>query len=464
MPAPTPPTGPAPAATPAAAAAALNPAELLRSRQYIVILLLSAIVGVPISLAAYGFIQLVDVIQTGLYDHLPHVFGYQSAPDWWAIPLLAVSGLAVGASITYLPGTGGHSPADGLQTGGPQPIELFGVLAAAIAGLGLGIVLGPEAPLLALGGGLGALAVHLAKRDAPPMASTVIAAAGSFAALGTIFGSPLIAAFFLMEAVGVGGQLLSLILVPGLLASGIGAMVFIGMGRWTGLGSSTLSLPGLPAYPHPTFVQLLWALAIGLVSAVLATGIRRMGLYLRTFTAPRMLTLTPVAGVAVGVLALVFAVITHKGITPVLFSGQSYLGTLVGHAATWSVGALLVLMVCKGLAYGISLSSFRGGPVFPSLLLGAAIGLVFSHLPGMSIVPAIAAGIGGMGAAMLRLPLASAMLAILLLAQDALAVSPIVIVSVVAAYVLGAWIAPKPAAPPPAPSPATTPSPAPAGG
>jgi H+/Cl- antiporter ClcA len=168
--------------------------------------------------------------------------------------------------------------------------------------------------------------------------------------------------------------------------------------------------------------------------------------------------------VAVGVLALVFAVITHKGITPVLFSGQSYLGTLVGHAATWSVGALLVLMVCKGLAYGISLSSFRGGPVFPSLLLGAAIGLVFSHLPGMSIVPAIAAGIGGMGAAMLRLPLASAMLAILLLAQDALAVSPIVIVSVVAAYVLGAWIAPKPAAPPPAPSPATTPSPAPAGG
>ena len=38
---------------------------------------------------------------------------------------------------------------------------------AALGGLGLGVVLGPEAPLLALGGGLGVLAIQLVRRDAP---------------------------------------------------------------------------------------------------------------------------------------------------------------------------------------------------------------------------------------------------------------------------------------------------------
>ena len=52
------------------------------------------------------------------------------------------------------------------------------------------MVLGPEAPLIALGGGLGVVAVRLAKRDAPARTQTVVAAAGSFAAIATLLGSP----------------------------------------------------------------------------------------------------------------------------------------------------------------------------------------------------------------------------------------------------------------------------------
>ena len=52
-------------------------------------------------------------------------------------------------------------------------------------------MLGPEAPLIAIGSGLGVLAVHLVKRDAPAQASAVIGAAGSFAAISTLLGSPL---------------------------------------------------------------------------------------------------------------------------------------------------------------------------------------------------------------------------------------------------------------------------------
>ena len=65
----------------------------------------------------------------------------------------------------------------------------------------------------------------------------------------------------------------------------------------------------------------------------------------------------------------------------------------------WSVSALALLIAFKGIAWSISLGGFRGGPVFPSLFLGAAAGVMASHLPGFSITPAVAVG---MGAAVVR--------------------------------------------------------------
>ena len=135
-----------------------------------------------------------------------------------------------------------------------------------------------------------------------------------------------------------------------------------------------------------------------------------------------------------------------------LFSGQSQLGPLIDNAASYSVGALLLLLACKGLAYSVSLSSFRGGPTFPALYLGAAGGIALSHLPGLPLVPGVAMGIGAMCAVMLRLPLTSVLLATLLLGSDGLAVMPLVIVAVVVAYVVSARLTPAPA---PAPGSAT---------
>ena len=69
--------------------------------------------------------------------------------------------------------------------------ELPGIALAALATLSLGAVVGPEAPLIAIGGGLAALTVRLAKKDAPPTAQMIMASAGSFAAISTLLGSPL---------------------------------------------------------------------------------------------------------------------------------------------------------------------------------------------------------------------------------------------------------------------------------
>ena len=108
-------------------------------------------------------------------------------------------------------------------------MSFAGVAFAALSTLSLGAVLGPEAPLIAIGGGLAAWTVHLAKKDAPPTAVMVMASAGSFAAVSTLLGSPVLGAFLIMEAAGIGGATLSLVALPGLLASGIGALVFVGL-------------------------------------------------------------------------------------------------------------------------------------------------------------------------------------------------------------------------------------------
>jgi hypothetical protein len=76
------------------------------------------------------------------------------------------------------------------------------------------------------------------RRDAPEQLLAVVAAAGSFAALAFIFESPVIAAVVLLEAAGLDRKQMPVVLVPGLLAAGIGSLVSVGMGSWTGLSTS----------------------------------------------------------------------------------------------------------------------------------------------------------------------------------------------------------------------------------
>ena len=331
-------------------AASPDPAELLRSRSYLALLILGAIAGLPIAAVAYFFLKAVAELQHYVYQTLPGELGYQTAPTWWPLPLLALSGLLVALSIRYLPGTGGHKPAEGFKASGPvPPIELPGIFAAAFATLALGAVLGPEAPLIAIGSGLGVLAIQLVKRDAPQMAHVVLGVTGSFAAIATLLGSPIVGAFLLMEVAGLGGALLGVVLVPGLLAAGIGSLIFIGLDSWTGYGTFSLAVPDIPSFGTPTGAEFLWAIAIGLAAAVLGSVIKRLALTLQPIVERRALILTPLVGLAVAGLAIAFAEGSSKASSEVLFSGQDALPSLIDQAGTWTVGALVLLVACKGL-------------------------------------------------------------------------------------------------------------------
>jgi chloride channel protein, CIC family len=430
-----------------------DPRAVLRTRGYVTLLVLAAIIGAPIAAAAWCFLWLVDQLQEWLYTDLPSGLGFDKEPTWWPLPLLALAGLLVAATIRYLPGTGGESPADGFKPGRapPSPIELPGIFLAALAGLGLGAVIGPEAPLIALGSGLGVCAVRLAKRDVPATTLSVVAAAGSFAAISTLLGSPLAAAFLLMEAAGLSGPMLGMVLVPGLVAAGVGALIFVGLDSVTGLGTFSLALPDLPAVGSPTIAEFGWAIAIGLVAAPAGLGIRTLALLLRPHVERRMVLLTPVVGLVIAGLAVAFTEVSGESSSLVLFSGQSAIGPFLADTASLSVGSLVLLLLCKGLAYGAALSSFRGGPIFPALFLGAVGGVAVSHLPGLDPIAGAAMGMGAMTVVMLGLPLTSVLLATLLLSSDGLDVMPLVIIAVAVAYVAAERLRPSPS-PSPAPS------------
>lgn len=438
--------------------------SLVRSRRFIVLLVIVAVVGVVVSLAAWCFLEATYQVQRELYTHLPHALGYQNGPPkWWPLPVLAVGALLVALAILRLPGNGGHIPAEGLAMGGSGPAGpqiLPGVIIAGLATIGFGLVLGPEAPLIALGAGVAALLILLARRDTPPQTVTLVAAAGSFAAVSFIFDSPLIAAVLLIEATAIGGPRMRVILVPGLLAAGIGSLVSIGMGSFTGLSSKDFALGPIPltTAPHLKPGEFAWTIALAIAVGVVANVVKHGGLLTyRRIPRNRLLVLLPAIALVIGGLAIAFSQITGHSVNEVLFSGESQLPGLVGQAGGWSVAALAWLVVFKGIGYSLSLGAYRGGPTFPAVFLGAVAGIMASHLPGFPFQAGVAVGIGAATVAILRLPLSSVVLATLLCSHAGTNVEPLTIVGVVVAYivtlVMSSLLASAPAADQPSPSP-----------
>ncbi|MGW1541977.1 chloride channel protein [Streptomyces sp. NPDC002309] len=424
----------------AAAAPAAGPQEeadrlrdLLRTPAYQKALLLSALVGVPVSLAAFWFLAGLHELERLVWTSMPAWLGRETPPWWWPLPLLAVAGLVVGLVVKNLPGAGGHVPAEGMNAKGTTPAALPGVLLAALASLPLGATLGPEAPLIALGGGLALLFAQTVRTLRTPDGKALVGAAGSAAAMATIFGNPLVAAVILIEMAGVGASQLFAVMLPALLSSGIGALVFTGFGRWTGLSTGSLSLPlGVPI-PRLDAGDVLWSVVMGVVIAAALHTVRVTGQRVAGFVAGRPVTGAVLGALAAGVCACVYTLTVGRTPADVASSGQDVLARLAEDPHAWGVGALIAVLLCKSVAYALCLGSLRGGPIFPALFLGGAAGVLLAPLPGLGVVPGMAAGMAAAAAAMLRLPVSSVVLVVLVLHSQE--VIPVVILASVVAFV-----------------------------
>jgi H+/Cl- antiporter ClcA len=414
--------------------AAAKPAEPgISGAEYLRLVLVGAAIGIPAGLVSIGFLALVHQLEDLLWHDLPDALG-QDSPPFYLILLLPVTGACfVVAARRVLPGDGGHKPVDGISATPTPAAYAPSVALAALGSLPFGAVLGPEAPLIALGSALGMLVAS--RVDLDPRQSAVLGTAGSFAAIAALFGGPLPAGVLLVEAsVGAGlGAATIPLLLPGLVASAIGYLLFTGVGDWGGLDQEVLAVPGLEPYDGVRVVDLVVAVGVGVAAAILVAGIHGLAQKLASAEGARVTMPTLLVGGAAAVGALALAA-DALGANPedVLFSGQSSIPDLLTEG---SAAIILVLVAAKGLAYGISLGcGFRGGPVFPAIFVGVALAMfcvdVFDVSPTLAVAVGTAAGV----AAATRLVFSALVIAALLVGTGSTDALPAAILAAVAAY------------------------------
>jgi H+/Cl- antiporter ClcA len=270
--------------------------------------------------------------------------------------------------------------------------------------------------------------VNLAPRE-----RSVVANAGSFSAISALFGGPLVAGMLLVESgLGLGTALLPALL-PGLVAAGIGYLVFVGLGSWEGMSAPGLQVPSLPPYEGEVVADLVLAIAVGVFTGLVLAGVRELGrridgLQPRVGMPPLLLA----GGLAVGGLSLAGQALGADS-QDVLFSGQASLGVVT--SAT-SLSLVVVLLVTKSLAYAVSLGSgFRGGPIFPAIFVGVAVASVPVVVFGSSPTWAIAVGAAAGMAAQTRLLISPLLLSSLLVGPEGSDTIPAAVLATATAWI-----------------------------
>jgi H+/Cl- antiporter ClcA len=418
-------------------------------RAYLRLVLLGALVGIPAALIAAVFLGLVHELESWLWD--------DPTPAWYLIVGLPVVGAAiVAAARAWLPGDGGHRPLDGLSTEVLPLSYAPGIALAAVGTLSFGAVLGPEAPVIALGA-ITALAVtRFARLGAQE--TNVLGLAGSFSAISALFGGPIVAGVMMLEAgVGLGKRVIPALL-PGFVAAAVGYLIFVGFEDWGGLDAPGLSVPELQVYEGTHYGDLGVAIAVGVITAIVLIAIDRFTRAVAAHVERRrtMPVLLLAGGLIVGLLALAAEALGADS-NEILFSGQSAIPELIKESTT---GVLLLILAAKAAAYAVSLASgFRGGPIFPAVFLGIGIATLpvvwFDVSPTLAIAVGAAAGM----AAQTRFVLTSMLFAALLVGSAGLDAVPAAVLATVAAWLTRTALdppqppdSPASAAPPSAPS------------
>ena len=175
----------------------------------------------------------------------------------------------------------------------------------------------------------------------------------------------------------------------------------------TSSAAYALSALPLPHFGDPHAGNFAWTIVLGILVAAGGQLIMRGGRDTYRIVKRRPVLALPLVALLIAGIAIGFGQATGKSVDEVLFSGQDQLPGLVAHAGGYSLGALALLLVAKGLGYAFSLGSFRGGPTFPAIFLGAAAGIMMSHLPGFPITVAVAVGMSAGVVTILRLPLSA---------------------------------------------------------
>lgn len=388
------------------AAAGINADELPSPLKAIVLTIPFAILG---AIVATVFLFLEDHLLTAVWTDLPKALG-MSEPAWWLVMLLPLIGAGIVMIAWRLPGKTDAGPLEGLHFD-VRPDTFFSVILAAFGTLIFGLVLGPEAPLLACGTAAGAFVL----RRQPDTVMKFGMLMTALAAIAAIFGNPVVVVLMLAEFCAL-GMIPAAALMPGFVALGVAYVAETGVGSWSGLGNASLAVPGLPEFTSMSTADLLVGLGAALIAAILTLISRKIGERVAQGAKRKPYLVLVVVALVTSALALAVREITGGSIDLVLFSGQS--GTPEMLAET-SIGAVVLILVAKMVAYGGALGAgYRGGPIFPAVFLGVAVavgaGILF---PAASLTGLVVAAVAATVTAALKAPFTAAVLALMLATQ-----------------------------------------------
>jgi H+/Cl- antiporter ClcA len=370
------------------------------------VLIVAAIIGAIASLLTVLYLFAADWGEK--YFEAP----FEGSPIamFWPFILLTIGGIAVGLAIKY---TGEH-----IQLGSTQKEfgeskgrldyrHLPSIITQCILSLWSGASIGPEGGLADLGGGAATLLADKLKiRTNAVIFVTYCGVAGSF---GSFFGSPLIGAFVAMEYLFIQGIPYIELLVPGLVSATVGYIVYDHV--------FNVSISGIlvfPQYASPLFIDLLWALLIGIIGGFFGAYHQWLFAKLHKHVFTRFKN-NPIRRGLIGGLTVGFI---GSLIPLLLYSGQNEIISILFESSTYSFGFLLLLLVGKSLVTAISFNTvFKGGPVFPFLFMGGTLGLAINQV--MPFIPqgvAVTAGMAAIASALFPLPI-SVILLVSLMSQ-----------------------------------------------
>lgn len=379
---------------------------------------------------AGGIVGLIYLGATGwvISRVFPDGDGTAWSGEWWWIPVVAFGGFAVVAlrSAWNVPekvpgGVAIIEAAELDHTTAPKWAAIAALSAVA------GASLGPSFALVVMGGGLGSWIANRrwAESGADPD-YTLTGIAGGF---GAAFTSPILGAFLVSELEPLPRERYVASIIPQLIASIVGFMIFYAVAGRTFLGSYDV-----PSYDFE-LVHMSIAVGLGILSAFV------MLLFVGVILAvKRVVKLVPnryILGIAGG------AVIgfTAMALPLTIGAGQSQLGVVIDDPAALGVGLLIVVLVAKMVAMALSLEvGFMGGNVFPLIFMGGTAGTIV-HLVNPDIPIALAVGcmLAAVPGSFLRAPISMVFIAAIALALGAETTAPVA-VAVVTSYLIVAGI------------------------
>jgi len=334
---------------------------------------------------------------------------------WWLYVLIpAVGGLLAGLLVYGVcPDARGEGTNGMIRSfhrhGGVVKLRLLWVkLLASVCTIGSGGSAGREGPSTQIGGAIGSLIARLFRLS--PRDTRILLLAGASAGVGAIFRAPLGGALFSGEVLYRDTDNEAEALIPCVVSSIVAYSVFI----WFLPGARTEGMFAVDSakmiFDDPT--ELFWYAVLGglcaLMGFVYVKGLRSIERVYRSLRIPKMV-LPAVGGASVGVFALLVGEATQNMNYNVFGGGHGLIQAAMDGGFT--VRVLLVLLLAKIVATGITVGSGGSGGLFaPSLVVGALLGgLVGGILVHLGYVqhaaPFVLVGMGGFFAGVGKVPI-----------------------------------------------------------